>query len=145
MYEHIYQELAKKYSIEIIGPGSKGIKWFPWGARYAKNWGVITSFGGDWYVFLGEFDCDELKLVGFFHEIGHAKINDDMCGKREYDLTVGPNCERYENERQAWKIARELALEYDIEWTNKMTAFEEECLAVYGNDRRYGLACLNWK
>lgn len=88
-------ELAEKYGVNVQRNNERG-----------RNAGA--SAGKD--IFLGEFDDADLELVSFFHELGHALLNDRVLMKR------GSTMSTLSSEGTAWELGLGLAHENGYDW-----------------------------
>lgn len=82
------------------------------------------------YIQIGIYDNPYLMLAGGLHELGHFLTdNDKIIEQYGYTdrLTIILQSE-------AWKIAFEIADKYQINITQQMLQYRDECLESYKND-----------
>ena len=70
---------------------------------------------------IGIYQDEELKLISFFHELGH--VTDDL--KKHSRLTI------YQIEKRAWEVGYELAKKERITFSVKAQVFARKCLETY--------------
>lgn len=82
-------------------------------------------------IFLGKFDDDELRIVAFFHELGHV-LGHDQCKARGESLC------RLSNEGLAWEIGLDMAARSGYSWAtdydSKQLKYARQRFATYFRD-----------
>ena len=119
-----YKRLAQKFNVKLIDVAAD--------PDYIKRAGMDRDhyinasyiIGGE-EVILGIYKDKELKLISFFHEIGHSRTNAQECT----DL--------YEYEERCWKEGIKLARaegikfsEHALDWAKeqlKTNEYKQEC------------------
>jgi len=105
----IQQEIAKKYGMKVIHVKE--------GDEHCEANGIDTyinkSYSCGNTIYLGIYQNSELKLLSFFHEVGHW-------------IDKNISIIKYEREKKAWKLGYKLAKQYGVffsdranEWANK--------------------------
>lgn len=87
---------------------------------------INCSYCSNDEIYLGIYDDQELKLLSFFHELGHLKDTTDW----DWELDTRKNAQ-YKIEQRAWEIGYEIALLNHIEFSDKAKQWALEQLETY--------------
>ena len=118
------KEIAGKYNVKLyeVQPGDKYCQ-----ANDEESYHNSSYCAGsvrskcDAELWLGFYDDEELRLISFFHEMGH--MLDDTLYKE--GMTV------YDFEKTAWEKGYELAKEYGIKFSRKSKGWATKQLNTY--------------
>jgi len=121
------KEIAKKYGVKLheVEPDDVHCQAMDNDTYHNASYcaGSIHSKTTDPEIWLGFYDDEEVRLVSFFHEMGH--ILDDT--KWEEDLLV------YDFEKIAWKKGYDLAKECNVKFSRKTKGWATRQLNTYKN------------
>jgi hypothetical protein len=111
-----YVNICKEQGVEKFNQVVKGDK-------FCKSNGydnyINSSYSTFDEIWLGIYDDEELKVVSFFHELGHIK--DPI---KQHD-------NKFDQEKKAWDVGYELAKKYGITFTDKSKNWADEQLKTY--------------
>jgi hypothetical protein len=99
-----------------------------------KGDSYCKSMGEDWYknssyiagkeIYLGIYDDDELKIISFFHELGHS-LTPPYKNEHSYKIS------KYEFEKIAWKIGLKKAKNHNYSFSFKSLRWAVKQLQSY--------------
>lgn len=109
------QTFADLHNVELIFLVSGDPECLSMGDDYYTN----SSFCYGDVILIGLYDDQELKVISFFHELGHI-LDPDR-----------PHVNKYEMEAVAWKIGIEKAKEYNILFSPETLEWADVQLETY--------------
>jgi len=86
----------------------------------------FSIHGGKPEIFLGQYEDQELRLISFFHELGHIVSTDEGKVPKYEDLPY-----YHYAEAVAWKRGLELAVDEGVAFSGKALEWAKEQLATY--------------
>lgn len=90
---------------------------------------INDSFNAGNEIFLGEYEDEELKLISFFHELGHIKLTRDFVEKWNFNTLI--------IELECWNIGIEEARKRNILFSDKAIRWGlNKVLTYVGHDER---------
>jgi len=113
-------KIAKKYNINLHKVKA--------GDKYCKANGIDTYLNKSYSsgsknhnpeIWLGIYYDKELKLISFFHELGHI-----LCKRKESDTI-------YQMEEKAWKKGIKIANKYEIFFSDETLKWSKNQLKSY--------------
>jgi hypothetical protein len=119
----IIKQIAKDYDLTVISITKSNID------KYAKKYDVEKNnlinnsyiIGDD--ILLGLYTNKELKIISFFHEIGHSVITDAFEKMVHYDEML--------IEFQAWIEGLKIARKYKYKFSDKSFEYILKCVHSY--------------
>lgn len=118
------RRLAEKYHYKLIYNQENGCK-------PLRNDCVVAGK----CIWIGDYDCEEFKIISFFHEHGHSLVSQEFKKKWLYNTLI--------IEIEAWRLGIEEARKEDILFSDKAIEWGyNKAMTYVGHDER---EVSNWK
>lgn len=123
----VVEQLAERWGITVV---DAALSDEPSHKDYKNR---STSAGGDW-ILLGIYNDTELRLLSFFHELGHC-VNARRVLERGENRVVNPEHDYHHySEALAWRTGLELAQAEDVEFSGASLRWARKQLGTYFRD-----------